>query len=85
MPSVDAMDVARIMPSSHSDREEVLLAVTFERGAKFSSADDRVLGPVSSLLPPRDAPPLVILTRVERRSRYALDATAPRSPNATVH
>jgi len=50
-----------------------------------------VLGPVSTLLPPRDAPPLsdhdkqVILAMVERRSRYALDAAVTGSPNATVH
>jgi len=113
-PSVEAMDVAQIMPSLHSDREELLLAITVERGANgkdtctlvschvrrdpltvsepaFSSADERVLGPVSNLLPPRDAPTLsehdkqVILAMVERRSRYTLDATVPRSPNATVH
>ena len=113
-PSVEAMDVAQIMPSLHSDREELLPAVTVERGANgkdtctlvschvrrdpltvsepvFSSADECVLGPVSNFLPPRDAPTLsehdkqVILAMVERRSRYTLDATVPRSPNATVH
>src|SRR5215467_13215788 len=107
-PSVEAMDVAQIMPSLHNDREEVLLTITVERGVNgkdtctlaschvrpgpltvsvpvFSSADDHVLGPVSNLLPSRDAPLLrerdeqVILAMVERQSRY------PRSPNATVH
>ena len=107
-PSVEAMDVAQIMPSLHNDREEVLLAITVERGVNgkdtctlaschvrpdpltvsepvFGSADDRVLGAVSNLLPSRDAPPLrerheqVILAMVERRSRHS------RSPNATVH
>src|SRR5262245_39351433 len=113
-PSVEAMDLAQIMPSLHSDGEEVLLAVTLKRGVNgkdtstlascrvqrdpltvtepvFSSADDRVLGPVSNLLRPRDAPRLseldkqVSLAMVKRRSRYAHDATAPRPPDPTVH